>query len=72
MSERDEPKDKTGVGFRAREVDQKSDFTAALKKQTHIANATLFFQSVMDAVIKASSKKEVLEWPIKFVTKPKE
>lgn len=66
-TERDEPQ----IGFRVREEDDKKDFKEALEKQRHIANATVFFQSVMDALIAASNRDELIEWPVEFVTKKK-
>lgn len=60
------------IGFRARDKKQKRDFDDALDKQTHVANATKFFESVVDALIATSKKGDLVEWPIKFVTKPKD
>lgn len=68
VAERDEKQ----IGFRVREETQRDDLKDALKKQVHVANATLFFQSVIDALKKASDKGELIEWPVKFVTRPKE
>lgn len=67
MAERDEKQ----IGFRVREEAQRDDLKDALKKQTHIANATLFFQSVIDALKKASDAGELIEWPVEFVTRKK-
>lgn len=69
MSEhtREEPQ----IGFRVREEDAKEKFQDALDKQRHIANATLFFQSAMDALCEASNRDELVEWPLEFVTKKK-
>lgn len=59
------------MGFRVREPSQTRNFTKALKKQNHIANKTVFFQSVVDALIRASNSDEMVEWPIELVAKPK-
>ena len=66
-----EPNNEPQIGFRVREEEAKKNFQDALEKQRHIANATIFFQSVMDALITASSRDEVVEWPLEFVTKKK-
>jgi hypothetical protein len=65
MSERDEPQ----IGFRVREEGDKTDFVEALKKQHHIASATAFFQSTIDALKAVSDRGELVEWPLEFVTK---
>lgn len=64
---REEPQ----IGFRVREEDAKKNFQEALDKQHHIANATIFFQSAMDALCRVSSRGELVEWPLEFVTKRK-
>jgi len=68
MSEHNEP---TQIGFRVREEDDRKNFQEALEKQRHIANATLFFQSAMDALCNASDRGDIVEWPLEFVVKEK-
>ncbi len=65
--DRDEPQ----IGFRVREEADKTDFIDALKKQRHITNVTVFFQSVIQALKDVSDRDELVEWPIELVTKHK-
>jgi hypothetical protein len=69
MSAQTQSRDEPQIGFRVREETHKTHFIDALKKQPHIANATIFFQFAMEALITASDRGELVEWPLEFVTK---
>lgn len=67
-----EPTTDPQIGFRVREQEDKERFGEALAKQSHIANATSFFQSCMEALCEASDNDEIVTMPLRFETRKKQ